>query len=311
MHVSRESYEESVRRATEHVREPSAGLYGPGSMTWEIARESVLFLGGGCAALLQLAHPFVAHAVDQHSATRTDPLGRFQRTFQHVNAILFGDLEMVLSASRRVRHIHDHIRGPIREDVGAFHQGQTYEANDAPSLLWVHTTLIYTAVQVYELVVRPLTTQEREQYYAEAKCFAMLFGVPESELPPDWAAFSRYFDRMVHSDQIAVGGPAREMSAFLLTPARPSARPLMSWYKTMTSGLLPQTVREQLGWSFGRTEQAMFKASIRTLRAGYPRLPRRARDVPAYVEAQRRLQGRTGPDRLGRALERFVLRTVT
>ena len=39
----------------------------PDSLAWEIGRESALFLGGGKAALLQLAHPFVAHAIDREA----------------------------------------------------------------------------------------------------------------------------------------------------------------------------------------------------------------------------------------------------
>ena len=59
-------------------------------MSWKIGREAITFLGGGRAALLQLAHPYVAHGVDQHSETRTDPIGRFNRTFLHVFNMIFG-----------------------------------------------------------------------------------------------------------------------------------------------------------------------------------------------------------------------------
>jgi hypothetical protein len=39
-------------------------------------------------------------------------------------------------------------------------------------------------------------------------------------------------------------------------------------------------------------------------------LPRRAREVPAYVEARHRLAGNPQPDRFGRALESAVLRAI-
>src|SRR3712207_7704222 len=40
-----------------------------------------LFLGAGRALLLQLAHPWVAAGISQHSTTLADPIGRFHRTF--------------------------------------------------------------------------------------------------------------------------------------------------------------------------------------------------------------------------------------
>lgn len=318
MHVDREDFERGLREAVGLAdADPRHGLYGPGTASWRIGRESILFLGGGAAALLQLAHPYVAHAVDQHSATRSDPLGRFQRTFMHVNAILFGDLETALGSARRVRHIHDHILGHITEDVGEYAKGHRYEANDDHALLWVHATLIHTAVQVYELCVRRLRDEEREAYWEESKRFAMLFGVPASILPARWADFLAYWDRQV-TRHVRVGQPAHEMGTFLLTPP-PTRVPLgaspagglLYWYERVTAFLLPPALRSAFGLTFTQADQLLVRSSLRALRAVYPRMPRRVRDVPAYVEAQRRLAGKTGPDRFGRALERVVLRTVT
>src|SRR5271157_5174585 len=47
--------------------EPGDGFFGPGSITWRVNRESVVFLGAGRAALLQLAHPWVAASLAHHS----------------------------------------------------------------------------------------------------------------------------------------------------------------------------------------------------------------------------------------------------
>src|SRR5437868_3624064 len=58
-----------------------AGIFGPDSVIWRIDREAAVFLGAGRALLLQLAHPWVAAAIAQHSRSLTDPIGRFHRTF--------------------------------------------------------------------------------------------------------------------------------------------------------------------------------------------------------------------------------------
>src|SRR5688572_12475751 len=113
MAVTREQLEAHLDKVQARVRDPRAGLFGPGSLVWNINREQSIFLAGGRAALLQEAHPYVAHGVDQHSLTRSDPQGRFERTFRNVYAMVFGDLESALKSARRVHTIHERIRGQI------------------------------------------------------------------------------------------------------------------------------------------------------------------------------------------------------
>ena len=287
---------------------PAHGIHGPGSMSWRVDRESVLFLGAGSAALLQVAHPFVAHAVHQHSATRSDPVGRFLRTFQNVHAMVFGSLGDATESAERVRAIHERIRGRITEEVGAFARGTPYLANDAQALLWVHATLIETSMQLYDACVESLDDEERDRYWQGSKRFARLFGIPDDVLPTDWADFRRYWDAMVASEEIAVGAPAREMAFFLLGGDDPS--PGMRWYRRFTAGLLPQKLRAPFGLPDGSRDRRAFGRSLRVIRQVYPRMPARLRHIPAYVEAKRRLEGREGPDRFGRALERLILERV-
>jgi uncharacterized protein (DUF2236 family) len=137
-----------------------------------------------------------------------------------------------------------------------------------------------------------------------------LFGLSDEVLPADWDAFSEYFERMIASDQIAVGKPAREMASFLFASPKPFARPLFRWLELMTAGLMPERLRAPFGFSYGPLDEKLFSASLSMLRATYPRLPRRLRYVPAYVAARRRLAGRKGPDRFGQLLERLALKTL-
>jgi len=307
MTVTRADLERHIARVRAETADPRAGIYGPGSASWLVDKEIALFIGGGRAALMQLAHPFVAHAVDQHSATRNDPLGRFQRTFENVWAMVFGDLDDAVRCARRVHAIHSRIEGEILEDVGAFRRGHRYDANDEAALLWVHATLLETAVMTYELFVRPLTADEKERYYAESMRFARLFGIPDSVLPQSWADFCSYCEGMIASDVIEVGGPAKEIGAFLFTSPRPAFRPLFRWLSLMTAGLMPERLRNGFELPFGRAERAVFVGSVAALRVAYPALPARLRHVPAYVRAQRRLRGISQPDRIGDWIERMAM----
>jgi uncharacterized protein (DUF2236 family) len=289
------------------VKDPKAGIYGPDSIAWMVDKEAILFLAGGKAALLQLAHPAVAHAVDQHSATRNDPLGRFQRTFDNVFAMVFGDLESAIRHARRVHAIHSRIQGEIRERVGRFESGDRYLANDERALFWVQATLLESAMGIYELCVRPLSATEKERYYAESKRFSMLFGIPDSVIPKNYSAFREYFSAMLASDVISVGAPARKMARFLFVPPRRAARPLFRWLEIVTVGLLTERLREEFGFAFGARERAIFQSSLVAVRRGLPFVPRRLRYVPAYVRARRRLVGKRGPDRVGALIERIAM----
>lgn len=310
MTVEKSEIERELAALVRDVRDPRAGIYGPGSVSWRVDREGVLMLGGGRAALLQLAHPYVAHAVDQHSHTKRDPLGRFNRTFQNVFSMVFGDLDHAIASARRVHAIHSRITGPIRENVGAYVEGHRYAANDERALFWVQATLIDTAIQVYELVVSPLSLAEKDTYYAESRRFARLFGIPERVMPGDWRGFRAYMDEQFASPDIAVGKPALELRRFLLAPPRPALAPLSSWFSTLTAGLLPERLREPLELPFGLKERAVFAASIPTLRLAWRVAPKRFRYFPDYVEAQRRVRGKEPRDRVGRLLEKIALGAI-
>jgi uncharacterized protein (DUF2236 family) len=264
------------------VDDPRAGLFGPRSTVWRINREAITFLGGGRAALLQLAHPYVAHGVDQHSTTRTDTLGRFVRTFENVFAMVYGDLDAALTSARRVHTIHTHITGPLGD-------GTPYAANTPEALLWVHATLWETSIQVYELVMRPLGDDEKAAYYEETKRFAALFGIPQAIVPPDWPAFRRYFDDMIASPAITVTAPARELAHFLLHPPGTWIGPAYDWFAAVTARLLPERLRDEFAIQYGWLQERLADATIRGLRASWWALPERVRFLPAYQAAMRRL----------------------
>jgi uncharacterized protein (DUF2236 family) len=310
MMMTQRAFEQQLDQVRSRIDNPAHGLYRPDSITWRIQREAILFLCAGRAALLQLAHPYVAHAVEQHSETRADPVGRFNRTFLHMYSIIFGDLDSAIASARSVRRVHDRIHGAINEDVGRFRAGHRYSAHDVDALLWVCATLIESSVIAYEIGVGPLSAAEKDAYYEEVKLFAQLFGIPEASLPASFPAFERYCASMVEGDEIAVGRPAREIAHFLLMTSRGWAHPVMRWNATLTAGLLPPRIREAFGLPWSQRDKLLYKGSIEAVRRAWPKVPARLRHVPAYVEATRRIEGRPGPDRMGRAFEQMLLRAI-
>jgi len=290
------------------VPDPSAGIFGPGSAVWEVNRHSVIFLGAGRAALLQLAHPWVAQAVWDHSSARTDPVGRFNRTFLRVFDMVYGHLDAACHSAERVHRIHEHIQGHLAQAAGPFAQGSAYRANDPDALMWVHATLAETSITVHEQVLGPLPLEFKERYYAESQRFAALFGIPREAQPRDWSEFEAYNARMWTSDVLTVTDTAREIAQHLFQPLHPLLTPLFLGYRRLTAALLPPAVREGFGLPVpSAAERRMFEVGRAAIERTHRFWPRRLRELPAYHEARRRLAGKAGPDPLGALLHRLLV----
>jgi len=65
----------AVAQRAAGVRE---GIFGPESASWKVNREAAVFLGAGRAAWLQLAHPWVAAALEQHPLSPPSGKGRLK-----------------------------------------------------------------------------------------------------------------------------------------------------------------------------------------------------------------------------------------
>lgn len=292
---------ERLRAATADAR---SGLFGPRSVTWRVNRESALFLGAGRALLLQLAHPWVACAISQHSNTLANPVGRFHRTFGTVYAMVFGSLDQSMSAARRLHRRHDAITGNLPLAAGPFAMGSPYCANAVPALRWVYATLTDTALLAHSLVLPALVPDERERHYAESRRFAALFGIAPSALPEDWSAFCAYMDAMVRSDTLTVTDPARRMAHLLLAGAD-SWLPVPASYQALTAALLPPRLRQAFGLPFGDAERRAAERLVVRVKRLYPILPSRLRFVGPYHEALQRMAGKSGPDLVTRMSNRF------
>ena len=203
--------------------------------------------------------------------------------------MVFGDTRTAEEAAHRIRAGHDRVRGVTAESGGRYPKGTSYHANDAELLLWVHATLVRTALDVYQRYVGPLTIAGQRLYYDEQKELAELFGVPRDRLPDTFAAFNRCFDEMLESDRIAMTAALREVVEATLGPKLPFiARPLVDALNPTTVGLLPERLRGELSLPWSPTGERLEEASRAILRRILPALPILLREFPAARSAERR-----------------------
>jgi uncharacterized protein (DUF2236 family) len=232
----------------------NTGLYSDDSIMRRVNRENVLFLGGGRALLMQLAHPKVAAGVDEHSDFRRHPIRRLRRTILMTMAIVFGDRETALAAARTVNQVHSRVRG------------HDYRALDPDLLLWVHATLMDTSLVTYETFVKPLLPREREDFYQEFKLLGELLGIPGDRFPLTLRDFDAYKEDMIESGVVRVDHRARALGKLVLRPpTRLMPGPAMIPIEVTTTGLLPAALRDQYGLAWGAGRQRAYRLAVRTL----------------------------------------------
>ena len=169
-------------------------------------------------------------------------------------AIVFGDRETALAAARAVNQTHGRVRG------------REYRALDPELLLWVHTTLVDSAIVTYETFVKPLSSRERDDFYQESKVLGELLGVPRDRFPPTHVDLTEYTAAMVSSGTVAVDTLAAELAGLVLRPRlRLLPGPAMIPFEIVTAGLLPPALRQQYGLAWSSAHQRTFRLMVMAL----------------------------------------------
>lgn len=249
----------------------------------------VLLLAGGRALLMQLAHPKVAAGVAEHSRFQEDPFGRLYRTMSTMWSIVFDKRSEADAALEKVENIHKGVHG-IVPDGETLQAGARYDAFDQELLLWVHATLIDSAMIAYDRFVAPLPERERDTYYDDSKKLARLFGIQETIIPSTLTEFERYVKQMFNGDMIAVGPTARSLAQDILY-ARPWLfKPAGPLFRFVTAGLLPEKLRNDYDLSWSKSNEKLFLALAAVIRSVRPLVPTPLRIVPNARKAEKSFQ---------------------
>ena len=181
----------------------------------------------------------------------------------------------------RVRHRGEARRGAAGlAKVHARVTGPGYAANDPALLLWVHATLVDTAMRVHARFLRPLSDAEAERYYDESAVVAEVLGIPRTQRPRNLADFRDYVRTMVGS--LEVTDTARALARRILHPRVPVvAGPGFFAVRQLTVGLLPPPLRAQYGFAWDSRRNAALDLLAATSRAAPPSCASRPAPHPA------------------------------
>jgi uncharacterized protein (DUF2236 family) len=269
----------------------AAGLFGPGSVSWRIDRELVVLAGGSCALLMQAAHPVVAAGVVQHSTYATDPFGRLMRTLESSFDVVFGSRSTAEATISRVNAIHRSVRGPMPDG------STTYSALDPEALLWVHATLVDTALRVYGRFVAPLSAADEQAYHEESGRVALMLGVPSGLLPPRIGDMREWMADRIADGTVRVTPEARRIQGTVLYPIRLLPRVAWDAAHLISLSTLPAALRRQYGIGWSSSREAGVERIAGLTRLVLPRVPSLLRHAPQARSALRRVDQAAGSAR--------------
>jgi uncharacterized protein (DUF2236 family) len=272
--------------------DPVLGFYGPDSLMWRINREAVLLGAGPTALLLQIAHPHVAEGVAHHSTFEEDPFRRLHGTIRTTLGMVFGDAHEAERAVARLNTIHRDVRGEALDPVAREVAGASYRALDPALLLWVQATLIVTSVEAYRRWVGPLTDDELERFWQEARLVGVRLGIGLDRSPSSWLALLDYWDTMLAPDgPIQVTPTARRLSRTIVRPPLPLVpAPLVDVLAVPGLALLPSRLRTAYGIAWGSRRARLAGILGRLVRLWVRIVPRGARAMPQARAADARVR---------------------
>ncbi len=197
--------------------------------------------------------------------------------------MVFGDDRAVIGATERMNQVHARVRGTADS-------GRRYAALDPRLLLWVQTTLVLTSLRLYERVMGPLSSVEREAYWEETKPIAHLLGIPPRVLPATIADLEA-FEREMLANEVRPDATARGVARDVLRPFPWIPDPLYWPSDALAAALLPPPLRRAFGLRYGSPERMLFRAVTLTVRAVRGLLPEFLTVVPQARRFERRRVG--------------------
>jgi uncharacterized protein (DUF2236 family) len=221
------------------VQRSDDALFARDSVTWRVHGDvTTMMVGGVASLLLQMLHPAVLAGVWDHSAFRTDMLGRLRRTARFIAETTYAERGVGQAAIDKVRAVHERVGGTLPD-------GTAYRADDPALLAWVHVTEMWSFLAAWQRYGNPITLHEEDDYFAETARVAEALGadpIPRSKAEADALIAAM-------RPQLRVDTRTREVARFLLNQRPPSlaVAPAQAAIFAAAVDLLPDWARAMHG----------------------------------------------------------------
>lgn len=275
-------------RADAPPGDSDVGLFGPGSVTWRVHQEPILWLAGLRSLYLQALHPRAIAGVVQNSNYKSDPWGRLARTGIYVGTVVYGTTAQAERAGRRVRSIHSRLTAVDPRT------GERFKVDEPELLRWVHVTEVESFLSTARRAGLRLSPAEADGYHAEQRRAAALVGLDPDSVPGSVAEVDEYYRES--RPRLAMTKDAADTALFLAAPPLPwglgltPARLALAGISATAVSLLPPWARRMYGLPPLPGTDLTASLTVRTMRLTLAALPRRVFHGPLYRDAMRRAE---------------------
>lgn len=256
-----------------------AGYFAQSSMAVRAMRQRAVGLTYGQRALVVGAtHPVLFVGTAQHTSHRETPWRRLALTARLFESVFLGtrdeaDRSLAFTANR-----HAQVAGSTTVDGGPHAPiGTPYDAARG-DLMWMTAAFTLDSVEVmHDLLVRPLSSGEREGLLSDFIDWACLFGMPREAAPVSYRAFRTRMDQRLTNGEAFLTEEARLVGGYLAGsagyPLPGPARLGSSALAAVVVGSLPEPVRALYGMEWTSAQQAAFSTITRGSRCAHRRIP--------------------------------------
>jgi uncharacterized protein (DUF2236 family) len=261
------------------------GYFGPQSMMWKVNKEITVLFGGARALLMHAAHPLIAAGARQTSFYQRDPWKRLIRTLSLQNSVTFGNKQEADESAHRINKLHEVING--EDDV----TGGYYDALDHEQLLWVHACLQISSIYFYEMTVKKLSVEEKNQYHLENMKAAELVLVDKNKMPKTHDGLKNWVTEKSREDGYLVSTDVAEDVKNIIGggPVPKHIKPIWPFIAFTAFNTLPKEFKEIYGISDSKLKNVILGINLSLLKYTRPFLPPFFRLIAPARWAQQRI----------------------
>jgi uncharacterized protein (DUF2236 family) len=238
------------------------GLFGPGSATWQLMGEPILWVAGIRALYLQALDPRTMLGTWQNSALvhRHEAWARFLRTTEFVRIRTYGTMAEAERAGRRVRKIHASLTGTDLD-------GTEFRLDEPDQLLWVHCAEVSSYVDICRRCGMGATPDQLDAFVDEQRRSAALIGLDPQQVPASVAELDAYYQRAMQHARAC--DEAKKSLLMSFNPPLPAAliplKLVVPAVNTLAFAALPGWARKMYGAPGNPVTDAITTATLKTL----------------------------------------------
>ena len=261
------------------------------AQVWEAVDGAAAMLGGTANVIMQLSQAPVGHGVVESDVDSGNvmlhPAKRLRTTMTYLAIALAGTPQ----ERRRYRQAVDRSHASVHTKPDS---PVEYNAFDPELQRWVAACLYVGAIDLYERMHGPMDDDTAEAWFLVGANFGTTLQMPPELWPADRAAFRAYWEQGLAEAHIdaTVGAYFHDLLDLRMLP-EPVALPFRRFHRFVSTGLLPEPLRDQLGLAWTPRDQRRHDRLFRVVGAVSRRLPGPVRRFPlnAYLgDARRRMR---------------------